>query len=174
MRGIEERTGRLCWVSTPVQEPHQTVFWTAGRSAPAAPPGRAGREAPETHAGGTAAEGAVTAGSEGKGWGRSQGGKGRGRTQPSRPQRPEMARGWVGTQVGLGTERGGLSCGLRTRAGARVGAPPGRLASAPAGRRREGQAAWSQNQSGRASALESGVQPRLLPWQRKPPPRPWG
>lgn len=131
--------------------------------------GRGGRPQ-ETHAGGTAAEGAVAAGSEGKGWSCSRG-RGK-RLQPCRPQRPEMARGWVGEQVGPGKLKGSrLSCGLRIRARSQCGCS----LSAPARRRREGAGSLvSGEQDGRASALERGVQPPPLPRRRKPQPRPWG
>lgn len=46
IRGIEGRKGRLCWVSTSVQESHQTVFWAAWLSAPTALQGRERGEAP--------------------------------------------------------------------------------------------------------------------------------
>lgn len=57
------------------------------------------------------------------------------RLQPCRPQRPEMARGWVGEQVGPGKLKGRrLSCGLRIRARSQCGCS----LSAPARRRTEG------------------------------------
>lgn len=56
-----------------------------------------------------------------------------------------------------------------------MGVPPERLASAPAGRQRDGAGSLALEQDGPCLGFgERGVQPRLSLWRRKPQPRPWG
>lgn len=164
VRGIEGK-GRLGWVSSSAQEPHQLVFCSKCSA------GQGEEGGPRRHMlGAQLLRGQWLQAVRGRG-GAAPGGRGT-RLQPCRPQRPEMARGWVGEQVGPGKLKGRrLSCGLRMRARSQCGCS----LSAPARRRGEGAGSLvSGEQDGRASALERGVQPPPLPRRRKPQPRPWG
>lgn len=100
------------------------------------------------------------------GWG------GEKRLQPSRPQRPEVACGWVGKQVGPGEVKGtDLSCSLKIGARSQCGCA---TRTFPGGGGR-GQEAWSQeNRTCRASALDQRIQTPLPPSGRKPQPWPRG
>lgn len=82
-----------------MQGPHQIVFWAAWLSAPTARLSRERREATgDIRWGHTAAEGAVAAGSVGKGWGRSRGGE---REEAAAVQATALQAGlWVGGGAG--------------------------------------------------------------------------
>lgn len=127
VRGIEGK-GRLCWVSSSVQEPHQIVFCSKCSA------GQGEEGGPRRHMlGAQLLRGQWLQAVRGRG-GAAPGGRGK-RLQPCRPQRPEMAREWVGEQVGPGKLKGRrLSCGLRIRARSQCGCS----LSAPAQRPREG------------------------------------
>lgn len=151
------------------QEPHQIVFWAAWLAAPTARLGREKREATgDICWGHTAAQGAVAAGSEGKGWGRSRGGE-REEAAAFQGTAPQSVVRW-GSRWAQGEVKGReLSCGLRSRAQSQCGYTTRRFKALlqPGGGGR-GQAALVTGQDGLRFCLERRVQPPLPPQGREP------